>query len=156
MSNEQLMRRAIELSVEGMRAGHGGPFGAIVAADGVVLAEGFNRVLSSHDPTAHAEIVAIRAAANKLGRFSLKGCELFTSCEPCPMCLAAAFWARIDRIYFANGRWDAAEIGFDDSFFYDELALPIADRKIPMSQMMSDEAAVAFREWAAKRDKQPY
>ena len=115
------MRRAIELAVEGMRANQGGPFGAVVVRDGVIVGEGFNRVLGTNDPTAHAEIQAIRAASSKLGTFELRGCELYTSCEPCPMCLAAAYWARVERVHYACERSDAARAGFDDSFLYDEI-----------------------------------
>lgn len=156
MNSETLMRRAIELSLQGMRGGHGGPFGAVVALGGEVIAEGFNRVLSSNDPTAHAEVVAIRGASQRLGKFSLAGCELYTSCEPCPMCLGAAFWARVERIYFANRRDDAAAIGFDDSFFYDELGRSSEARKVPMISMLAEEAKAAFREWAASSSKIAY
>lgn len=156
MTKEDLMRRAIALSTEGMHNGHGGPFGAVVAHNGVIVSEGFNRVLSSLDPTAHAEIVAIRKAASAMGRFSLAGCELYTSCEPCPMCLGAIYWSRIDRVYFGNGRADAAAIGFDDEFFYQELALPFSGRKLPMIPLLADEAHPAFAEWSANPNKTRY
>lgn len=150
------MRRAIELSLTHMRENRGGPFGAVVTLNGDIIAEGWNRVTSANDPTAHAEIVAIRQAASRLGRFSLAGCSLYTSCEPCPMCLAAAYWARVDNVYFANSRADAAEIGFDDGMIYEEIALPIERRRLKLTQLLQDEAAAVFREWAAKPDKTRY
>lgn len=150
------MRRAIELSREQMNSNQGGPFGAVVVKDGAIIAEGWNRVTSSNDPTAHAEVVAIREACRRLGDFTLSGCEIYASCEPCPMCLAAIYWARIDRIYYANSRTDAAGIGFDDSHIYDEIALLPASRAIPMTRVLADEAAAVFREWDAKPDKIPY
>ena len=156
MEGERHMRRAIALSVAMMRADRGGPFGAVIVRDGAVIAEGFNRVTSDNDPTAHAEIVAIRAACAALGTFSLEGCEIYTSCEPCPMCLAAIYWARLDRIFYANTREDAARIGFDDDHIYREIPLPPERRAIPMSRMLADEAADAFREWEEKPDKVPY
>jgi tRNA(Arg) A34 adenosine deaminase TadA len=153
---ERFMRRAVAISAERMRAGLGGPFGAVVVRDGNILAEGFNAVTSGNDPTAHAEVVAIREACRKLGRFSLAGCELYSSCEPCPMCLGAIYWARIDRVYFANTREDAAVIGFDDDHIYREFALPIAARTIPFVHLPLDEARSAFKEWMDKPDKIPY
>ena len=156
MSARLFMRRAIELSRTMMERGAGGPFGAVIVKDGKVIAEGFNRVTTSNDPTAHAEIVAIRAACEALGSFSLKGCEIYASCEPCPMCLAAIYWSRIDRIYFANDRAAAAKIGFDDEFLYRELTLPLAARLIPTEHLPSAEARAAFDAWMAKPDKTPY
>jgi tRNA(Arg) A34 adenosine deaminase TadA len=153
---ERFMRRAVAISAVRMRAGLGGPFGAVVVRDGNILAEGFNAVTSGNDPTAHAEVVAIREACRKLGRFSLTGCELYSSCEPCPMCLGAIYWARIDRVYFANTREDAAVIGFDDDHIYREFALPIAARTIPFVHLPLDEARSAFKEWMDKPDKIPY
>ena len=153
---EEFMRRAVALSAEKMRAGHGGPFGAIVVKEGRVVAEGYNRVTSSNDPTAHAEVVAIREACKALGRFSLEGCELYTSCEPCPMCLGAIYWARFDRVYYANTRKDAAAIGFDDDHIYGEFAKPMATRCLPFVHMPLGEAAQVFKEWMAKSDKIPY
>ena len=150
------MRRAIALSVATMRADRGGPFGAVVVRDGAVIAEGFNRVTSDNDPTAHAEITAIRAACAALDSFSLEGCDIYTSCEPCPMCLAAIYWARIERIFYANTRDDAARIGFDDDHIYREIALPPARRAVPMTRMLADAAAAAFREWEEKPDKRRY
>ena len=150
------MRRAIALSVAMMRADRGGPFGAVIVRDGKVIAEGFNRVTSDNDPTAHAEVTAIRAACAALGTFSLAGCDIYTSCEPCPMCLAAIYWARIDRIFYANTRADAARIGFDDDHIYREIALPPERRSVPMTRMLAQAAAEAFREWEAKPDKLRY
>jgi len=150
------LRRAIALSLDHMRAGHGGPFGAVIARGGEVVAEGWNQVQSAGDPTAHAEMVAIRAAATRLGGFSLKGCVLYTSCEPCPMCLAAAYWARVDRIVFAATRADAAAGGFDDAFLYEELARPPERRRLPLQQALHAEAAAVFAEWNAKPDRTLY
>ncbi len=147
MTREDFMRRAIALSQEGMEGGKGGPFGAVVVGGDRIVAEGCNLVTSSCDPTAHAEVVAIRRACATLGRFDLRGHELFTSCEPCPMCLAAAYWARVDRIWFANTRADAARIGFDDEAFYRELALPLDARAIPTAQLLAHEARRAFDAW---------
>jgi guanine deaminase len=155
MSNA-FMARAIQLSLESMRSGRGGPFGAVIVRDGAIIAEGSNQVTSRNDPTAHAEVLAIRKACAKTGRFELADCELYTSCEPCPMCLGAIYWARLARIYFANTAADAAQIGFDDSFIYAQLKVPHAERTIPAVQMMRDEALAAFRAWAEKPDKIPY
>ena len=153
---EEFLRRAVVVSAEHMRAGLGGPFGAVVVREGKVVAEGFNRVTSHNDPTAHAEVVAIREACTTLKRFSLAGCELYTSCEPCPMCLGAIYWARFDRVYYANTRSDAAAIGFDDDHVYREFALPIAGRSIPFVHLPLNEAAAVFKEWMDKPDKIPY
>lgn len=150
------MRRAVALSGERMRANLGGPFGAVIVKDGEIIAEGWNRVTSDNDPTAHAEISAIREACAVLGTFSLAGCEIYTSCEPCPMCLAAIYWARLDRIYFANSREDAAAIGFDDAFLYEEVAKPIEGRAIPAIKLTVPEAETVFAEWQAKPDKLRY
>ena len=150
------MTRAIQLSIEALHSGRGGPFGTVIVRDGRIVAEGANQVTSSNDPTAHAEIVAIRRACYKLGVFELKGCELYTSCEPCPMCLGAIYWARLSRIYFANTAEDAAKIGFDDSFIYSELKQPPSMRRIPTIQMMREEALEGFRAWATKPDKIAY
>ncbi|MFT5697001.1 MAG: guanine deaminase [Myxococcota bacterium] len=151
-----LLKRAIELSEHGSQQGHGGPFGAVVAKDGEVISEGWNRVPADCDPTAHAEIVAIRAATKALDSFSLAGCVLYTSCEPCPMCLAASYWARVDHVYYANDRHDAAAIGFDDQFFYDELAAPIAKRSLPLTHLEVEGAREPMRKWADLADKTPY
>jgi len=149
------MVRAIQLSVENVNAG-GGPFGAVVVKDGAIIAEGVNRVTANHDPTAHAEISAIRAACAKLGAFELKDCDLYTSCEPCPMCLGAIYWARPAHVYFGSLAADAARVGFDDAFIYREIAQPHARREIPMIQMMRDEALAAFLAWEKKPNKIEY
>jgi guanine deaminase len=151
----ELMRRAIALSHEQVRAG-GGPFGAVITQDGKIIAEGANRVTRANDPTAHAEMVAIREACAKLGRFSLAGCEIYTSCEPCPMCLGAIYWARLERIYYANSRADATAIGFDDERLYRELKLPLEARSLPLVRLLETEALTAFTAWQAKPDKTPY
>lgn len=156
MTPEDLMRRAIALSMEKMQAGSGGPFGAVIARDGEIIAEGWNQVTSTNDPTAHAEVVAIRRACGALGRFDLSDCEIFTSCEPCPMCLGAVYWARLKRMRFGNTRQAAAAIGFDDEFLYLEVPKPIAERSLPTSQMLADEAQAAFDAWAVKPDKVAY
>jgi guanine deaminase len=151
--DKSFMARAIQLSVDNVRRGSGGPFGAVIVKDGGIVAEGVNSVTAKADPTAHAEIVAIREACAKLATFSLKDCEIYSSCEPCPMCLGAIYWAHISRIYFGNVAADASKIGFDDSFIYREFAQPVAARKIPTIQMMHDEALTAFRAWQEKPDK---
>ena len=150
------MRRAIALSFEMMRSGNGGPFGAVIVRNGTIIAEGFNQVTSTNDPTAHAEVVAIRRACQAIGRFELTGCEIYTSCEPCPMCLSAIYWARLDRIWFANDRNDAAAIGFRDDFLYHEIALPLAQRSIPTLRLLPDEGWAGFAEWQQKPDKVLY
>ena len=152
----KFMARAIALSLEGMNDEDGGPFGAVIVKSGEIIAEGNNRVTSENDPTMHAEIVAIRRACEKLGTFDLTGCTLYTSCEPCPMCLGAAYWAHIDRIYYANTKEDAAAINFDDQFIYEELDREKSERKLPAHQLMRDEALVAFRGWEEKKDKIEY
>ena len=154
--NPDFMREAIRLSRDKMRCGAGGPFGAVVVRDGKIIARGWNRVTSANDPTAHAEMTAIRKACRKLKTFRLDDCALYASCEPCPMCLAAIYWARIPVVYFANTRADAAAIGFDDDFFYRELARPIVRRKLKMSQLLRDEAKPVFEEWMKKGDKVRY
>jgi len=150
------MRRAIELSRLKMRAGEGGPFGAVVVHDGRIIGEGWNRVLATRDPTAHAEIVAVREACQRLGRFSLDGAEIYATAEPCPMCLGAILWARIKRLYYGNTRLDAAAIGFDDAAFYDEVARPPEQRTLPSQRLLADEARVVFAEWDAKPDRVRY
>jgi guanine deaminase len=150
------MARAIQLSVENVRSGRGGPFGAVVVKDGGIVAEGVNRVTANKDPTAHAEVLAIRDACHKLNLFELKGCDLYTSCEPCPMCLGAIYWARMDKIYFGSLAGDAAKIGFDDSSIYEELSQPYSQRGIPMIPMMREEALAAFRAWEENPKKIPY
>ena len=150
------MTRAIQLSMENVHSGRGGPFGAVVVKNGAIIAEGTNQVTSTSDPTAHAEMLAIRAACKTLGAFDLQGCEIYTSCEPCPMCLGAIYWARLSCVYFANADADASSIGFDDSLIYRELAQPHSQRKIPMIQMMREEALAAFRAWKNMPDKITY
>lgn len=156
MSPEDFMREAIKESEAGLRAGRGGPFGCVIVRDGKVIARGNNRVTSTNDPTAHAEVTAIREACRALGKFSLEDCDLFTSCEPCPMCLAAIYWARIPRVFYGNTRADAATIGFDDDFIYQQIPLPPERRAIDMKPLLRDEAQSAFMEWQAKPDKVRY
>lgn len=146
-TDRKFMQRAIELAKQGMNEGAGGPFGAVVVRDGEIIAEGYNRVTSQNDPTAHAEVVAIRAACVRLKTFQLKGCTVYTSCEPCPMCLGAIYWARPDRVVYACDRRDAAAIGFDDDFIYREIALEPAARAIVFSQEMRTEALQVFEQW---------
>ena len=153
--NNKFMMRAVELSMESVDKGTG-PFGAVVVKDKKIISEGFNTVTLVKDPTTHAEIVAIRSACKVLNNFSLKGCELYTTCEPCPMCLSAIYWARIDKIYYANTRDDAQKINFSDAQIYEELNKPIKERKIPMQQMMREEALKAFEKWDKKVDKIKY
>ena len=153
--DNKYMKRAIELSIESINKG-GGPFGSVVVKDNQILAEGSNKVTPTNDPTAHGEIVAIREACRKINNFNLKGCELYSTCEPCPMCLSAIYWARIDKIYFANCREDARKIDFDDSLIYSEFSKSIKERKIPMIQIMRNEALVAFDLWSKKKDKVKY
>ncbi len=155
MTKEELMQRAIELSINSVRNG-GGPFGAIIARKGEIIAEGSNGVTIYNDPTAHAEVTAIRKACEKLGTFELKGCEIYTSCEPCPMCLGAIYWAHLDKIYYANDRKDAADIGFDDDFIYQEIEVKPQYRKKPSEILMREEGLEAFRIWNKKTDKIEY
>jgi tRNA(Arg) A34 adenosine deaminase TadA len=155
-AREQFMREAIRLSEEGLRSARGGPFGCVVVRQGQVVGRGNNQVTSTNDPTAHAEVVAIRAACRELGTFQLTDCEIYTSCEPCPMCLSAIYWARVPRIYYGNTRQDAAAVGFDDDFIYQQIPLPPGDRTIPMEPLLRDQAQRAFQEWAAKTDKVKY
>jgi guanine deaminase len=150
------MARAIELSIENVRSGRGGPFAAIVVKDGEIIAEGVNQVTFTNDPTAHAEVVAIREACKKLADFELKDCEFYTTCEPCPMCLGAIYWARPARVYFGNTAEDASKGGFADSLIYKEAALPHSQRTIPMIPLMREQALKAFRAWEEKCDKTPY
>lgn len=155
MNQQDIMRRAIALSEKSVRTG-GGPFGAVIAKDGEIIAEASNTVTLDHDPTAHAEVNAIRQAARKLGTFDLTGCDIYTSCEPCPMCLGAIYWAHLNRIYYANNRKDAARIGFDDDFIYHEIALQPADRHKQMQILLPDEARKAFDMWMESKDKTTY
>ncbi len=156
MANPNFMRRAIAISREKMEANIGGPFGAVIVRDGIIIAEGFNKVTSTNDPTAHAEVVAIREACQNVGDFSLKGAEIYTSCEPCPLCLAAIFWARIETIYYANTRADAAEIGFDDAILYEEIARPLEKRVLPIHRLELAEASKVFDDWMNKEDRIEY
>lgn len=150
------MARAIQISLDNVLSGRGGPFGAVVVKNGSIVAEGVNCVTTANDPTAHAEVVAIRGACAKLGVFLLDGCEIYTSCEPCPMCLGAIYWAHLSRIYFGNLAADASEIGFDDSFIYHQFTQPFPQRSIPMIQMMHEQALAAFRAWQEKPNKVLY
>jgi guanine deaminase len=157
---EELQRRsmqhAIELAIESVRQNRGGPFGAVVVKDGAVIGEGQNQVTSALDPTAHAEIVAIRAACAKLGSFSLAGCEVYASCEPCPMCLAALYWARVERVFHACSRSDAARAGFDDEFLYAELERAPGERRLAVVPLLREEGLAAFEAWIAQADRTPY
>jgi guanine deaminase len=152
---QPFMARAIQLSIENVHSG-GGPFGAVIVRDGSIIAEGTNQVASSLDPTAHAEVVAIREACRKLGAFRLQNCEIYTSCEPCPMCLGAIHWAHLSRVYFAAGAGDASKAGFDDSLIYQEITQPYSRRRIPMIQLMREDALAAFRAWEEKPNKIAY
>ena len=156
LMKRKFMREAIKLSVQRMRRGAGGPFGAIVVHGGKIVGRGWNQVVSSNDPTAHAEIMAIRDACQRLKTFRLEDCELYASCEPCPMCLSAIYWARLKKIYYGNTRKDAAKIEFDDDFLYRQVALPIRQRSLPMKQLLRAEASQAFAEWREKVDKIRY
>lgn len=154
--NKKFMREAIRISLAKMRTNCGGPFGAVVVRQGKIVGRGWNQVTSTNDPTAHAEITAIRAACRRLKSFQLDDCELYSSCEPCPMCLAAIYWARLKRVFYGNTRRDAARIKFDDDFIYREVARPIRRRKIPMKQLLRTEAQAAFKEWQSKPDRVRY
>ncbi len=154
--NKIFMQKAIDLSLVGMSSDDGGPFGAVIVKDGEIIAQGNNQVTSENDPTMHAEIVAIRKACKKLNTFDLSGCTLYTSCEPCPMCLGAIYWAHLDRVYYANTKEDVAEIGFDDAFIYEELSLNKDKRKLLMQQMSRREAIEVFQKWEEKEDKVIY
>lgn len=154
-NHEEFMREAIRISIQNVDE-NGGPFGAVIVKNGEIIATGVNRVTSNNDPTAHAEVNAIREASKKLGTFDLQGCEIYSSCEPCPMCLGAIYWARLDKLYFANTKQDAKEIDFDDSFIYEELEISIENRKIPTTQILREEALEAFNRWRNKTDKIEY
>ena len=154
--NPEFMRKAIALASENVRSGQGGPFGAVIVRDGTIVGEGANTVTRDNDPTAHAEVCAIRAACQALGVFSLQRCEIYTSCEPCPMCLAAIYWARIDRIWFGNTSADAARIAFDDAFLYREVALPLRNRSIPASMLLHEQAWESFQLWLDTPNKTSY
>jgi guanine deaminase len=153
---QKFMREAVRLSIQMMRRGKGGPFGAVVVKGNRIVGRGCNQVTSSNDPTAHAEVVAIREACKTLKTFQLDDCDLYTSCEPCPMCLSAIYWARLRSVFYGNTRKDAAKIAFDDDFIYREVALPIRKRSLVMKQLLRDEALAAFVEWENKADKIPY
>jgi tRNA(Arg) A34 adenosine deaminase TadA len=153
MNDKDFMRAAIALSHRMMDEGKGGPFGAVIVRDGEIIAEGYNQVTSANDPTAHGEVMAIREACAKLGTFALNDCDIYTSCEPCPMCLSAIYWARLRRMVYANSRQDAAGIGFDDEFLYQEVAKHIDARSLPTTRLLEDEAIEAFKAWEAKPDK---
>ena len=154
--NPDFMREAIRLSIEKMQAGFGGPFGAVVVKDGQIIARGFNQVTTTHDPTCHAEVDAIRKACQALGTFQLDGCDLYTSCEPCPMCLGAIYWARPARVFYGNTKADAAAVGFDDQFIYDEIDKPLDQRRLPMQQFLAEEASAGFRAWQAHETRTEY
>jgi guanine deaminase len=155
-SQKNFMRQAIQLAKEGMLSGQGGPFGCVIVKDGKIVGQGSNRVLTTQDPTAHAEVVAIREACKNLNHFQLDGCELYASCEPCPMCLGAIYWARPDRVFFACTKEDAAAIGFDDELIYREIEIKPSDRKIPMENLLREESLEAFELWKAKGNKLLY
>ena len=157
MTNQQLfIRKAIKLSLENVQTGKGGPFAALIVKDNNIIASGTNLVTSLNDPTAHAEIIAIREACKILGTFQLEGCEIYSSCEPCPMCLGAMYWARLAKIFIASIMQDAADVGFDDAFIYSEFSKQISERKIPMVLMPQNEALAVFKEWKEKKDKVKY
>ena len=157
MSEQELfMWAAIQLAEEGLKAGAGGPFGAVVVKNGIIVGRGWNQVTSMNDPTAHAEVMAIRDACSKLGSFQLDDCEIYTSCEPCPMCLGAIYWARPNKVYYACTHNDAAKAGFDDSFIYEEITITPADRKIPGIMLLQEEARKVFEKWIQKEDKVKY
>ena len=153
---QKFMEAAITLSFEAMRSQRGGPYGAVVVKNGEIIGQGMNEVTSINDPTAHAEITAIRQACERLDQWQLSGCDLYTSCEPCPMCMGAIYWARLDRVYYGNSKEVAAQFGFNSQFFYDELAQPCGQRQLPMFPLMSKVAITAFEEWKTRVDKQLY
>ncbi|WP_087941480.1 nucleoside deaminase [Algoriphagus faecimaris] len=155
-SQKEFMRKAITLAKEGMEAEKGGPFGCVIVKDGKIIGKGSNSVLKNNDPTAHAEVVAIRDACKNLGHFQLEGCEVYTSCEPCPMCLGAIFWARPSKVFYACTKEDAADAGFDDDFIYEEIKVDPADRKIPMLNGMREASQKIFELWKEKEDKKVY
>lgn len=154
--DQRFLRMAIELSRKGMQGGQGGPFGCVIVRDGQVVGEGYNRVTSTNDPTAHAEVVAIRDACSRLQSWQLEGCDIYASCEPCPMCLGAIYWARPRRVVFANTHQDAADIAFDDAFIYEELNKAPGDRRIPFTQISMPEAKAVFEDWLKMEGKQNY
>lgn len=156
MDHKHYMQEAVTAALKGMQNNEGGPFGCVIVKDGKIIGKGNNKVTSTNDPTAHAEVTAIRDACKNLGSFQLEGCTIYTSCEPCPMCLGAIYWARPKKVYYGSTKTDAAHIGFDDDFIYEELKLPYADRSIPFEQLAPEVAITPFQEWAAKEDKTEY
>lgn len=156
MDHKQYMQEAVTAALKGMQNNEGGPFGCVIVKDGKIIGKGNNKVTSTNDPTAHAEVTAIRDACKNLGSFQLEGCTIYTSCEPCPMCLGAIYWARPEKVYYGSTKTDAAHIGFDDDFIYEELKLPYADRSIPFEQLAPEVAITPFQEWATKEDKTEY
>jgi tRNA(Arg) A34 adenosine deaminase TadA len=155
-SKEKFMKEAVNQAIKGMSNNEGGPFGCIIVKDGEIIGKGNNKVTSTNDPTAHAEVTAIREACKHLNSFQLEGCEIYTSCEPCPMCLGAIYWARPDKVYYGSNQIDAASIGFDDEFIYNEIPLPYSERSIPFEQLGRDIALEAFQKWSEKEDKTEY
>ena len=156
MDHKHYMQEAVNAALKGMQNNEGGPFGCVIVKDGKIIGKGNNKVTSTNDPTAHAEVTAIRDACKNLGSFQLEGCTIYTSCEPCPMCLGAIYWARPEKVYYGSTKTDAAHIGFDDDFIYEELKLPYADRSIPFEQLAPEVAITPFQEWATKEDKTEY
>ena len=156
MDHKHYMQEAVTAALKGMQNNEGGPFGCVVVKDGKIIGKGNNKVTSTNDPTAHAEVTAIRDACKNLGSFQLEGCTIYTSCEPCPMCLGAIYWARPEKVYYGSTKTDAAHIGFDDDFIYEELKLPYADRSIPFEQLAPEVAITAFQKWAVKEDRTEY
>ena len=155
-SKEKFMKEAVNQAIKGMSNNEGGPFGCIIVKDGEIIGKGNNKVTSTNDPTAHAEVTAIREACKHLNSFQLEGCEIYTSCEPCPMCLGAIYWARPDKVYYGSNQIDAASIGFDDEFIYNEIPLPYSERSIPFEQLGRDIALEAFQKWSEKENKTEY
>ncbi|MRX64082.1 nucleoside deaminase [Maribacter luteus] len=156
MIKEKFMQEAVNAALKGMQNNEGGPFGCVIVKDGKIIGRGNNKVTSTNDPTAHAEVIAIRDACKNLDSFQLEGCEIYTSCEPCPMCLGAIYWARPDKVYFGSNQTDAANIGFDDAFIYKEIPLPYKERSIPFEQLLPEMAITPFQEWEKKEDKTEY
>lgn len=156
MEKKEFMQQAVEAALTGMNNNDGGPFGCVIVKDGKIVGKGHNKVTSTNDPTAHGEVMAIRDACKNLNTFNLEGCELYTSCEPCPMCLGAIYWARLEKVYYGSTQVDAANIGFDDQFIYDEIPLPYAERRIPFIQIARDIAIEPFQKWSEKEDRTDY
>ncbi|WP_456437733.1 nucleoside deaminase [Psychroserpens sp.] len=156
LNKDKFMQEAVNAALKGMNNNEGGPFGCVIVKDGKIIGRGNNKVTSTNDPTAHAEVTAIRDACKNLGSFQLDGCEIYTSCEPCPMCLGAIYWARPDKVYYGSNQVDAANIGFDDEFIYKEIPLPYSERSIPFEQLAREIALKPFQEWTKKEDKTEY